>query len=243
MATLLLRLAAPLQSWGADSKFEIRKTNREPTKSGVVGLLAAAMGLRRDDAQELQALNRLRFGVRVDQEGTFLVDYHTANNPTPEEVRRARREDKKVPAPYVTKRYYLADAIFLAGLESEDESFLRQLEQALTHPVFPLFLGRRSCPPTMPLCLGVRPGALLDTLQAEPSKAPSWRREADTRMRIVLDADPLAPDAVPCRDLPISFSPIHRMFGYRKVQEIFADRPAAVPEEAETTHDPFEEWR
>lgn len=95
MATLLLRLTAPLQSWGADSKFEIRKTNREPTKSGVVGLLAAAMGLRRDDTQGLQVLNRLRFGVRVDQEGTFLVDYHTANNPTPEEVRRARRDNKR----------------------------------------------------------------------------------------------------------------------------------------------------
>lgn len=44
MATLLLRLAAPLQSWGSDSKFETRKTGREPTKSGVVGLLAAALG-------------------------------------------------------------------------------------------------------------------------------------------------------------------------------------------------------
>jgi len=45
MATLLLRLAAPLQAWGADSKFETRKTAREPTKSGVIGLLAAALGL------------------------------------------------------------------------------------------------------------------------------------------------------------------------------------------------------
>ena len=83
MATLLLRLAAPLQSWGADSKFEIRKTNREPTKSGVIGLLAAALGLRRDETEALQRLNRLRFGVRVDQEGSLLVDFHTAGNPTP----------------------------------------------------------------------------------------------------------------------------------------------------------------
>lgn len=243
MATLLLRLAAPLQSWGADSKFEMRKTNREPTKSGVVGLLAAALGLRRDEAQKLQRLNQLRFGVRVDQEGTFLVDYHTANNPTPEQVRLARRDNKKVQAPYVTRRYYLADAIFLAGLESEDEPFLRQLEQALTHPAFPLFLGRRSCPPTMPLCLGIRSAALLDALQAEPSQLPSWRRTTDTKMRMVLDADPSTPGAVPCRDLPISFSPVHRMFGYRAVQQVFADRPVTVPEEAETTHDPFEEWR
>lgn len=61
MATLLLRLAAPLQSWGADSKFETRKTNREPTKSGVIGLLAAALGLRRDDAAGLARLNGLHF--------------------------------------------------------------------------------------------------------------------------------------------------------------------------------------
>ena len=47
MATLLLRLAAPLQAWGADSKFETRKTNREPTKSGVIGLLAAALPERK----------------------------------------------------------------------------------------------------------------------------------------------------------------------------------------------------
>ena len=71
MATLLLRLAAPLQSWGSDSKFETRKTDREPTKSGVVGLLAAALGLRRDDTEGLARLNGLRFAVRADQEGSW----------------------------------------------------------------------------------------------------------------------------------------------------------------------------
>ena len=86
MATLLLRLAAPLQSWGADSKFEIRKTEREPTKSGVIGLLAAALGLRRDDAAGLQPLCGLRFGVRVDREGALLEDFHTAGNPTPRQA-------------------------------------------------------------------------------------------------------------------------------------------------------------
>ena len=58
MATLLLRLAAPLQAWGADSKFETRKTGREPTKSGVIGLLAAALGLRRDESEALTRLDR-----------------------------------------------------------------------------------------------------------------------------------------------------------------------------------------
>lgn len=237
MATLLLRLAAPLQSWGSSSKFEVRKTNREPTKSGVVGLLAAALGLRRDNTRELSQLNRLRLAVRVDQEGTLLMDYHTANNPTPDEVRQARRENKKVGAPYVTKRYYLADAIFLIGLESENEELLQRLSRALKHPVYPLFLGRRSCPPTLPLCLGVRPEPLLDAVMSEPTQVPAWKHDQNLYTRIVMDAETTSPDAVPCRDLAVSFSPIHRQFGYRPVQEI----PVKTPNE--TNHDPFAELR
>ena len=100
MATLLLRLAAPLQAWGADSKFETRKTAREPTKSGVIGLLAAALGLRRDETEPLTRLAQLRFGVRVEREGQLLVDFHMARN---EEKDRS----------YVTYRHYLEDAVFL----------------------------------------------------------------------------------------------------------------------------------
>ena len=243
MATLLLRLAAPLQSWGADSKFETRKTGREPTKSGVVGLLAAALGVRRDDTRALEPLNRLRFGVRVDQEGALLMDYHTANNPRPDEVKKARKKGQKIQAPYVTRRYYLADAVFLVGLESEDRSLLEQLQWALSHPAYPLFLGRRSCPPTLPLCLGIRPGSLLDALRAEPSLAPAWQRKPQTQTRIVADAGPSEAGAVPRRDLPLSFSPIHRQFGYRPVQELPVALPTAVPAEEETTHDPFAELR
>ena len=65
MSTLLLRLAGTLQSWGDDSKFEIRRTEKEPTKSGVIGLLAAALGRRRDES--LDDLIQLKFGVRVDK--------------------------------------------------------------------------------------------------------------------------------------------------------------------------------
>lgn len=129
MATLLLRLAAPLQSWGMDSKFETRKTNREPTKSGVVGLLAAALGIGREEPDKLSPLNQLRFGVRVDQEGEFLVDYHIARKA--EKTRKA--EELKI-TPYTTYRYYLSDAIFLVGLESQDDVFLQEIVQALHHP-------------------------------------------------------------------------------------------------------------
>ena len=217
MATLLLRLAAPLQSWGSDSKFETRKTDREPTKSGVVGLLAAALGLRRDDTEGLARLNGLRFAVRADQEGSLLVDFHTA---------------KSRDTSYVTYRHYLQDAVFLAGLESEDEALLRELEAALRHPVYPLYLGRRSCPPTLPLCLGLRQCSLQEALQTEPPLCPG------RHWRLVMDADPLEPSTAPQRDVPVSFDPHHRQYGYRSARELWQTMPDS-PEKTE--HDPFRE--
>lgn len=228
MATLLLRLAAPLQSWGADSKFETRKTNREPTKSGIIGLLAAALGLRRDDTAGLARLNGLHFAVRADREGSLLVDFHTAN----------REEDrKKGKAPYVTYRHYLQDAVFLVGLESEDTALLQELETALKHPVYPLYLGRRSCPPTLPLCLGIRAGKLLDTLRAEPLLV---KQRNGAPLRIVADADPADAAAVPRRDLAVSFSPIHRQYGFRPVRE-WNTNPPEMP--GATEHDAMAELR
>ena len=123
MATLLLRLAAPLQAWGADSKFETRKTAREPTKSGVIGLLAAALGLR---------------------------------------------------------------------------------EQGL-----------------------------VEALQAEPALCPGGPKPT----RIVADAAPQEPGAVPQRDVPLSYDPRHRQYGYRSAREISLRQPAGAPEP--TAHDPY----
>ena len=224
MATLLLRLAAPLQAWGADSKFETRKTAREPTKSGVIGLLAAALGLRRDETEPLTRLAQLRFGVRVEREGQLLVDFHMARN---EEKDRS----------YVTYRHYLEDAVFLVGLESEDTALLQELAEALTHPVFPLYLGRRACPPTLPLCLGIRAGKLLDTLRAEPLLV---KQRNGAPLRIVADADPADAAAVPRRDLAVSFSPIHRQYGFRPVRE-WNTNPPEMP--GATEHDAMAELR
>lgn len=228
MATLILRLAAPLQSWGADSKFEVRKTNREPTKSGVIGLLAAALGIRRDDDQALLRLNGLRYGVRTDQEGQFLVDLHTA------------RKDAKTS--YLTRRYYLSDAIFLVGLESEDRAFLQELEDALRSPAFPLYLGRRSCPPTQPLCLGIREMDLFTALRMEPYMGSCWRRKKLRKLSIRIDVNPQEVGSTAQQDVAISWNPIHRQYGYRAIREVLVDLPGAV-EEMGTEHDPFTELR
>lgn len=204
MSTLLLRFAGPLQAWGADSRFDVRRTNREPTKSGVIGLIASALGLRRD--APLDELNRLRFGVRVDREGVLLRDLHTV------------RKDKNTS--YMTTRYYLSDAVFLIGLYSDEEALMQRLEHAVRNPAHPLFLGRRSCPPEGRVCLGLRQMPLEEALKSEPSLIPPKPSKPGEpqRARIVLD-DPRGTARL--NDLPVSFSPYNRQYAYRAAREMW----------------------
>ena len=110
MQTLLLRLAAPLQSWGSSSKFEIRTTEKMPTKSGVVGMLAAALGLGRDS--NLSELNVLQFGVRADREGENIIDFHMVHSEK---------------SSYVTYRHYLSvvpqNSILFSGTIRENITY------------------------------------------------------------------------------------------------------------------------
>ena len=222
MSTLLLRLAGPLQAWGSESKFEVRRTGREPTKSGVIGLIASALGCRRDDIDTVEKLDSLRMGIRIDQPGELLRDYHTAH----------RGKDS-----YVTSRFYLSDAVFLVGLESDDEQLLSKLEGALRNPAFPLFLGRRSCPPTLPLVLGIRSLSLGEALEREPWQAAEWRRrKLDGRLRIIEEG--VLEDGVTyrLRDRPLSFNPTHRQYGF-----VFWTERRGVDMKAGTSHDAMHE--
>lgn len=208
MSTLLLRISAPLQAWGYESKFETRRTSREPTKSGVIGLLASALGRSRDES--VQDLNELSFGVRVDHEGELLHDYHTV-----------KLNESKT---YVTHRYYLSDAVFLVGLESDNEELLQKLNNAVLSPAFPLFLGRRSCPPTLPLSLGIRECSLLEALQSEPWLISQYmqkklKNRSEFKLRIITDSDPKDSRAVRQKDVAVSFDPRKRQYGYRPIVE------------------------
>ncbi len=109
MSALLMRLAGPMQSWGTRSRFGNRDTGLEPSRSGVVGLLCAALGLARDHPLDDFAPDRLRMAVRVDREGRLMRDFHTAQN-----VRRAD-PSKGVQDTVLSERFYLADADFLVG--------------------------------------------------------------------------------------------------------------------------------
>lgn len=183
-----------------------------PTKSGVVGMLAAALGIRRDG--DLSKLNALTFGVRADREGEDITDFHMAHSEK---------------SSYVTYRHYLCDAVFLAGLEGEEE-FLKELEIALQNPRFPLFLGRRSCPPTLPVVIGIRDLPLETALRGE---APLSIKH-ENMLRIQIETND--PGAGMLQDMPVSFNPARRVYGYRRLREGFAEC-----NQKETEHDAMQE--
>jgi CRISPR system Cascade subunit CasD len=159
MTTLLMRLIGPLQSWGLDARFGERATSSEPTKSGVIGLVCAALG--RDRAEPVNDLANLRMAVRVDREGAPLRDYHTAL-----EVLAASGKGTDT---VLSNRWYLTDAAFLVGLEG-DRLLLDRIHGALANPVWPTFLGRKACLPAEPVWMpnAVVALPLLEAMAAQP---------------------------------------------------------------------------
>jgi CRISPR system Cascade subunit CasD len=221
-ATLLLRLAGPLQSWGTQSRFSVRDTGLEPSKSGVVGLLCAALGRARDEP--LADLAALRMGVRADREGALKVDYHTAGG------RHGQRDlgygvpgpDGKGQRTVVSERFYLADADFLVGLEGE-RRLLDMLDAALLRPRWQLCLGRKAFVPSAQVRVGVVPDTLETALTRHPwlgaDQAPLRRRaDAPASLRIVWEpADGSGPETR--MDVPLSFA--ERRFSARTVETTY----------------------
>lgn len=208
---LLIRLAGPLQSWGVASHFGRRDTHSRPTKSGVIGLCAAALGIPRE--ADLGTLPDLVFGVRADHPGKPVRDYHVVGSGRyplrPRDLvtdhRRARAVATQAEAQtgntfghheladwygapkkigtdpssgalvsgevrrnaLITERRYLADAAFLAGLQSNDRSELEAIAHALEHPARLLWLGRKSCPPSGQLAVGIEPGTVAEVFAAK----------------------------------------------------------------------------
>ena len=220
-----------MQSWGSESMYDNRETDSMPTKSGVIGIIAAALGMKRNE--NLEELQSLGFGVRIDLQGIKLNDFQIT------EMGGKLNSN-------LSNRAYLSDAIFLAGLESADVEFLKKIEDALKHPKYSVFLGRRSCPPTQPLVLGIRNSELYPSLLDENWLVPEWRQESLFRytdnlyLRIIMDS--IQGSSVK-KDVPLSFSPFKREYGYRYVKEmpgkVVTKESFSVP----TEHDPMLELR
>jgi len=151
--TLFIRLEGPMQSWGERARWSVRDSATEPTKSGLVGLLACALGWSED--ADLQNLSRsIRMGVRCDKQGVLLTDYHTiVGGVLSAEGKIKLNPNTHKPESVVSLRTYLHDASFLVVIQAET-TLIEKLTKALQNPVWPVYLGRKSCPPTTPVYAG-----------------------------------------------------------------------------------------
>lgn len=161
--TLLLTLDGPMQSWGFRSRFDYRDTALEPTRSGVIGLICAAMGIAR--GEDISRFDAIRMGVRVDRAGRTERDYHTALD--------VIKADGSGTDTVVSFRDYLAGAAFTVGLESSDKELLKDIAGALLSPAWILFLGRKAFPLAAPPVVDpnnpVKPGRLEEHLLSRDS--------------------------------------------------------------------------
>jgi CRISPR system Cascade subunit CasD len=211
MPTLLLRMRAPMMSWGDHSRFTIRDTRREPTKSAVIGLLCAALG--RPRWEPVHDLATLKMGVRVNQEGLVQCDYHTIMD----SIKSSGGKGDTV----LSDRYYVADADYWVGLEG-DSAKLIELDTALQKPCWQLYFGRKSFVPSRPVRAGIVDLPLQEALKQQIYEGKPSKRQSPAPLRYVLEVT----DSLDVRqDVPLDWQ--KRLFGSRCVETVFHEVPEA----------------
>lgn len=216
--TLFLRLEGPLQAWGERGRWSVRDTAPGPTKSAVIGLIACSLGYHTDE--QIRPLSEnTRMGVRIDAPGHLITDYHTVGGgydyPTLLTAQGKPKLSSSMPHTEITWRDYLCDASFLVALQSDDETLIAQMASALQHPFWPIYLGRKSCPPARPVFDGL---GQFKTL-AEALKCDNWSDAIQHKphtVRGVIETDALS--GTRCRDHILSRR--YRVFGPRYTKSI-----------------------
>ena len=244
MKTILLKLSGPLQSYGTSSYFQTRYTDYYPSKSAVLGLLAACLGYRRDEEEKLRELSTLKFAVRIDQQGGLLKDYHIAITD---------KEIVEIPQTYVTNRYYLEDALFVVALSGMNE-LIDTLIEAIKSPYFQPFMGRRSLPVPVDFFLGECAEDILDSLRNLPWQAAHWYKKKKRKqgigekisLEVYADEEILKDEKISRsklrRDIPISFSQKGRQFAFRQEACISIEVLSGIEKDlgvGNTEHDVF----
>lgn len=226
MPTLLIRLAGPMQSWGTTSRFNQRDTGREPSKSGVIGLLAAALGIDRENWEDLKPLTSLTMGVRHDRPGTPKYDYQTAGCAATDIIVKA--DGSPSSDGVVSQRFYISDAAFLVALEGDNRPLLDKIDSSLKDPVWPLALGRKSYIPSQPVWIenGVQNGSLREVLTRWPWIGVS-RMWEDLPGKLLMSFEATDGSGVLKMDQPLS-SFAERRFGARFVRSEWIPFPKEV---------------
>lgn len=213
---LALLLDAPLQSWGYQSRFDQRTTLAYPTKSGVVGMLCAAMGIQRTDRKNIANLSELLMEVytlvKQNASARRLIDFHTVGGgyDYPDEKQHiSPKADGSKGSTVVTRREFLLDAKFAVFLHGE-EKFLQQIGLALKNPVWGIWCGRKACIPAAPVFQGI-----YDAVETALEKII---KKTETRsIRKVIDADSFEDGSDSLMDIPVDFQ--DRKFLLRRIED------------------------
>jgi CRISPR system Cascade subunit CasD len=168
---LVFRLYGPMAAWGDIAVGESRHSFSYPSKSSVMGMIGAALGIPREAEQVHQEIFRAYgFGGKVLSMGTLLRDYHTVQAPSEQRgVRYYTRRDElrfRTPGTLLSSREYRCDALNIVALWMISDTApysIEQLARALNRPRFVLYLGRKSCPLSLPV--------LAEAVQAESLRA------------------------------------------------------------------------
>jgi CRISPR system Cascade subunit CasD len=156
---LVFQLYGAMAAWGDIAVGEHRPSLGHPGKSAIIGLLAAALGIERsDDAKHQQLTESYQIAVCVQASGELLRDYHTIQVPGGKRTYATRRDelltDKLNLNTILSQRDYRTDAVYQVAVWSKNKNLpfsLESLQQHLQQPVFTLYLGRKSCPVSLPL--------------------------------------------------------------------------------------------
>ncbi|MFD3840263.1 type I-E CRISPR-associated protein Cas5/CasD [Streptomyces sp. NPDC058642] len=243
MNGILLRLSAPLMSFGEHAAFHYRDTLAFPTRSALIGLFAAADGCSREEALAPDPATgtipytELRFTVRIDRPGHRHTDYHTVGGGRPHKqgLRTSSGHYRSQKAStLISHRVYLADAVFTVAVHGPDP-LLEKITSRLEQPAFAPYLGRRACIPDEPLVLhGLHSDPVRELLTRVPLSLPAPPHPGQ-------DAVPVdfvwehPPDHLPAAhahrevaDVPTDFTPARRFHHTRRIWRTTEPLPATL---------------
>lgn len=195
------KLSGPMASWGDVTVGDTRSTWPAPSASALIGLLAAAHGIKREDMAGQENLADWRFAVRVDQQGSYMRDFHTIQSPMyeargkPFRTRKEELERGRLSTKVSERGYYCGQTATIMAWGGDAQ----MAAKALRHPAFFLALGRRACPPARPLCPNIINEPTLreafeayDRLYPEPASGLS---ASDERMELYWEAETDGPQS------------------------------------------------
>jgi CRISPR system Cascade subunit CasD len=225
---LLLYLDAPMQSWGYSSRFNRRTTASWPVKSGIVGMLCAAMGIVRDDEAGIARIAALAMKIyTLKNDGRRLMDYHTVGGGYDRKNTWERQcivhtaegklkpEDKQA---VLTDREYLLDCKFGVVL-SGNEDVVKQCAAALENPKWGVWFGRKCCLPAARICEGI-----FDSIEAaevclhEIAMENRWKTKG---WRVVREAEHFDDGTDSLMDVPLNF--VTRQYRTRRIADEFEE--------------------